>query len=510
MTLSSKINHIVTKLTRAIDFLDVSNDNEEMSYKLTRISVRIKTILTDPSLTLSAENRNIFLSSQKQLRQLKKTLIGDLSAESELSALSILRKIRALMKGLLVVVSEHDFRDESGALDSAYCEIFEPWIDPETGQVVLEEDTEVVNACGTILLSPNSDQDSFTAVNDILESCTTHLSQLVLSHEQSLHTTIDEVDVFLSSERAERKRDKRIQKTSARYFTPSPEEAEKLKPKVEKSAACRTLTAVGDKKNNLEGLNSREVILTMWGAIQKLKTERRVVSTKSAEEYLCFSPDQAVRVSHMSSADNLSNVFVNSLGRYGRLKKNGKEDAMAVLSLFETIEQRCGKDKLMQIMFEFSKKPAAITLKFCGLRENEKDRTLLRGLTRALTLVFQAEIWRYLPLDLVGTQERSEPVRHISFAMGLAEGIELLEEDRVKLSDLFDADAELGLPSGQNILHSFNQIKAKQSKLQNLVRQNLAENDGTLAQAIKAYPNAQLVPSKSLYTEKLRRTFGYR
>jgi hypothetical protein len=510
MTLSSKINHILTKLTRAIDFLDVSNDNEEMTYKLARIIARITTILKEPSITLSDENRHIFLASQKQLRQLKKTLIGDLSPESELSALNVLRKTRALMKGLLVVVSERDFRDQNSNLGSAYREIFEPWIDPETGQVVLEEDTEVASACGTILLNPNSDQDALTAANDILESCTVHLNRLVLSHEQNLHTTIDEVDVFLSSERGAKKRDKRIQKTSARYFTPSIEEVEKLKPKIEKSVSCRTLSAVEDKKNNLEGLNSREIILTMLRAIQKLKTEKRVVSTKPAEEYLCFSADQAVRVSHMSSSSNLSNVFVNSLGCYGRLKKNGKEDAMAVLSLFETIEERCGKDKLMQIMFEFSKNPAAITLAFCGLSQNEKNRTLLRGLTRALTFVFQAEIWRYLPLDLVGAQERCEPVRNISFAMGLAEGIELLEVDRVELADLFDADAELGLPSGQQILHSFDHIRAKKQKLQNLVRQNLAENDSALTEAIKAFPNAELVPSKSLYTEKLRRTFGHR
>jgi hypothetical protein len=501
MSLSSKLNHLINKTFKLINNIEEDNysDDEEREYKFSRVIDLLDNLIrTESSSELVHEQRMNLLRAQFELERVKATLVGDLSPTSEGTALAVIKKFRAQLKGLYTLVSAAQSRDEYGELDDSFYEQFEPFVDSETGHIIEEQDTEVRDACANGIF-----QNAQLDIDQALEDCTRNLSELVLTHKEKYRTKIDEVDVYLAQQPADIKREKRIHKTTTQYFTPTVADMEKLAPKIEKSVSCRKKLAGDHKKNNLGGLNSREVILTMLTSIKQLKREG--VAPVSSEEYLQFSEETSVRVAHMPSEKNLSNVFINHLGTYGRYKKNNKIDSQAVLSIFEAVEAQLGQDRLVEIMLVFGRNPAKITFDYCALNDTVKNQILYRGFIRALTLVFQAEIWRYQP---IGTQE---PVRNISFAMALAEGVELLEDGVVELEDLFDADAEIGLPTGQKILQSFDQVKRKQKSLQALAQKNLAlYYSTTISDFVEVFPEAQLVPSKSLYTDKLQRTFGKR
>lgn len=506
MSLSYLINHILNKTSCFIKNVKEDNysDREELQYKFSRLLWHFGNLIAIDFLGIVEPQRVSLKLAYKELEFVKNTLAGDLSSYSWQTAIKVLKKFRAQMKGLYAIVSAEAYRDENGNLDESYYEQFEAYIDPETGEITEAKNTEVSGACVPFIF-----KEDLRSPDAIFQNCITEMQALSLTHKKIFRTSIDGVDVFLSSEAAAIKRDKRIQKTTTRFFSLSDQDTVKLPPKIEKSVACRKKVVAENKNNNLENFTSREVILTMLSAIKQLKLDD--TAPKTSEEYLNFSDKSAIRLAHMPSPSNLSNVFINHLGRYGRLKKDEKYDPIAVLSIFETIQDRVGKDKLINIMLQFGTNPSLVTPEFCELDDFvKKDQTLFRGLIRALTLVFQAEIWRYQPINLNQNKISDDAVRNISFAMGLAEGLELLEEDKVELEDLFDADAAIGLPTGQKILNSFDQIRDKQKNLQGLVQQSLIESYSGFSDFTAVFPEAEFVPSKCLYTGKLVRTFGHK
>lgn len=500
MFLSIRLNQIINKLFNLINNIDYW-DIEDASYKLSRVIVHMRELINLNSLGPIENQRGKIEQSKIALEKLNSTLIGRLSFASQSTAIDLLKKSRAQFKAFYMIVSENEKRDEHGELDDAYYEQFEPFVNVETGYITEEQDTEVRDAC----FSGISQRDNI-GIEHVLENCVQKIEDLSLRHQQEYRTTVDDVDVFLSPEKAKLKSDKRIQKATTCFFSFSDKDREKILPKVQQSVQARQAAISENKHSNLQHFSSREVILTMVETIKQLKAEGNII--KKSEEYLDFSEYSSVRLAHMPSEKNLSNVFINHLGSYGYFKKQGKYDSTAVLSLFERVHELCGKNKFIEIMLQFGKNPALVTLEFCEFVNTQYNQALYRGLLRALTLVFQAEIWRYLPIDLNEQGLSDESVRNLSFAIGLAEGLELLELDLIELEDLFDTDAALGLPTGQKILQSYGKIREKQEKLQEIVQNNLIEGDESLSEFKKAHPSAKFVYSKQTYTHKLERTFG--
>lgn len=505
MSVFKKFEKIFKKTKKLIDILDngyTENDNEDFEQKLCEIIELLKELHENQyDYQFSALQLNIILRSKNHLLEIKPMLIGDLSRHSSEKLTEIVHQFSRQMKALEAVVS-YTMAKEDEEFDPMYfCEYYEKWIDTKTGEVFEEQDIDQRDVCINALLSGKKEVAD-KSLNDCIES----LGGLTLEFKNKFQTTIEEVDVFADRSEGQEEKEKRIKMAEKEYWTLSEEDAEKLKPKIEKSIACRNKKAGEENKNILLGCNSREVILTMLTAIKTLKAEGATL--RASEEFLQFSEKAEVRLTHNPSSNNAGNLVVNSLGRYGRLKKDSQYDPIAVLSLFERVVEKCGKNKFIEIMLQFGPKPSGVTLEFCGLRNTEKDKALYRGLIRALTLVFQAEIWRYQPVELNINTESDEAVRNISFAMGLAESLELLEEDKIELEELFEADAALGLPTGQKILTSYNRVRDKEISLRKMAQENLAKSDFRLIEISRVLPQAALVPSKAIYTEKLSKTFG--
>ena len=116
-----------------------------------------------------------------------------------------------------------------------------------------------------------------------------------------------------------------------------------------------------------------------------------------------------------------------------------------------------GQTCLKQVIAEYGASPGQITREMLSLPETLNGENILKKFKQNLFLIFCAEIFRYFPVEEASTNY----VKQLPFAIALSMGLEMLCSGEIELEDLFDHDADLGLPTGVKILDNAQSVGIK-------------------------------------------------
>ena len=119
-------------------------------------------------------------------------------------------------------------------------------------------------------------------------------------------------------------------------------------------------------------------------------------------------------------------------------------------------------------------------------------------------LIFCAEIFRYFPVEEASTNY----VKQLPFAIALSMGLEMLCSGEIELEDLFDHDADLGLPTGVKILDNAQSVGIKFKNLLTQYQQYLEDLYPIVGSFKRAFPHGKVVCTEEQHTLRLQNSFG--
>ncbi|OHE73079.1 MAG: hypothetical protein A2007_01140 [Verrucomicrobia bacterium GWC2_42_7] len=182
-------------------------------------------------------------------------------------------------------------------------------------------------------------------------------------------------------------------------------------------------------------------------------------------EYGAQGPKQQVIISGITityvstpNPKQLGNVCMFGCGSYG---EQSPSDILAVINKITTGDSNKEKS-LASFMLEYlksGKMPSEYDLMHCGLSINRSD---YKSLVPIFYLTLIKEISRRLPS--VGFEER------FPFGFAIERSLYLIRGGHLTMKDVFDKDAEYGLPTGQGVTSNPEAIENAKEKLKKLYR----------------------------------------
>lgn len=486
-TLYNKLEQRIYKFIKENGVLDEA-DLETKVYKLESMQSLLKEILKEDEV-----HHDYLKKVNKQFKEMIKLFkLGEPEFNSQENARSLLRNIRTGIKGIqanlsLAALGSDD--DIPEYLDEAN----EPFIDPETGECHYPTDLEVQNQ---IIWSFKTNRGKYKESSEYVEAVeqlSTQMQNCSLKLKAEFEADLgDGLRGVANPDAAMRAELQAMLDATKRYFEPTQ--------LAQTAEVARVAQAFYDKQNVETDLCAGSLVVAACEALRSLHLLNDALCQHDTK--LTW---QAVDLSlqRRPAATNLGNLFVRNLGCYGH-REAGKKAKWNVLDDFENIKQYSGEHRLKDVIAKHGANPNKITCKMLNLPESAQGQKILKKFKQNLFLIFCAEIFRYFPFEDSGARA----VKKIPFSVALSMGLEMLCSGEVELEELFDHDAELGLPTGLDVLKNERAISAKFYSLIERYQTYLEKSYQSVGQFKEVFPGGMVVSDSANYVEGLQSHFG--
>lgn|GEM_PF-2989027 len=529
-----KLEHILTRLTKEDGILD-EGDHEVLHYKLTRINDYYQEISFNQ---VSSFYTPIFNDNNQAINEhFKKivncTSIGKITKTENVEALrEILHYLKSYFRALdlSIELSSGKFYN----IEESYSAEMEPFIDPEDGQVYWGHYS---NINPTIICNYESYSVKYNLYEPVydegesndIDQLTNKLEDLQISQRkwnnfhnefsgslnetfhkfvndfrninQSFYTNLM-IDLdysivgYTNANLAEQVQSQEMQKAMSFYFDPI---NQRQTPKIAKLVADLS-NSQGNREVTTD-LNAGEVII---GTAEYLRSKYLLNENLSAYEQSFKWNNIDIAIRRMASRYNIGNLVIKNIGAYGQ-RDIGTNSKKGVLEDFQEIISYSGLYNFLLVLENYGYKPFEINLNHLNLPSTKVGRDLLAKFQKDLFLIYCAEIFRYFPIE---GMEHCRETKKIPFAIALGIGLELLQEESIDITDLFEKDAALGLPTGTGILDSTKAVKNKLRDLMQKKEESLKSDYPAANNFLVSFPKGRLVENADTYLEILKNTFG--
>ncbi|MBI2792079.1 MAG: hypothetical protein HYX61_08975 [Gammaproteobacteria bacterium] len=505
-TFLNKIENTISKLCKDDGLFD-NWQTDEIENKLASLHYYIES-LNFNNITFPAIEINLNDYHQRLKAILHKCTQycnhGEPDFDSVQKIKTLLRQARALAKGLGILLALGSLDEEEDIPEWIHEELFEVYIDPETGESHSEKDTELAEAIYRVIAEREHGAHAQPDIDASIIALTERVSSLQLQIEETAVIDLgDGMRGFLNGSKARIVELQELHEVVMHYFEPT---HQKRTQQIAKSAEETYQAQTKKARTTLDanGLNAGELIISSLEALRSVFLLKEPLVEH--EEKLSWGQAD-ISIQRKPSSGNRGNLFIRNVGRYGYKPEDGKVKKKDVLDVFNEIIDYCGKDIFNSILAKYGHQPEKITLTMLHLPNNKVGNKLLEKLKQHLFLIFCAEILRYFPLEGWDCQNMSA-VKKLPFAMALAIGIELLDAGEIALEDLFEKDATLGPPTGEGILKNSNTIYKKFAALLDKQQEYQAEWDMTIGSFLNAFPQGRVIKEKREYLAQLENAFG--
>jgi hypothetical protein len=251
-------------------------------------------------------------------------------------------------------------------------------------------------------------------------------------------------------------------------------------------------------------LKATEVIIANAKSLEKKSSLSSEQCYEHEEKLTWNNIDLSIR--RKPSPNNIGNLVIRNLGCYGH-RKEGSKGKKDILDDFNEVIGYSSKENFINVLKDYGFQPYNITLELLMLPDNVKGKQLLEKIKKSCYLIYCAEIFRYLPVDIEGS---SNKLKQLPFALALGISLELLEKEAIELKQVFEKDAPLGLPTGTLILHSKNYsgIKQKWENLLTKKQKHLISQDEPTKNFLNHYRQGWIVEKPEAHLELLKKNYG--
>jgi len=438
-------------------------------------------------------NRPYMRDVIKQFKYIVELLeMGDPEFESEQQIRDLLRNIRSGIKGLQLSV-ELSYLGSDEDIPEYVDEAYEPFVDQETGEYEYPTDLSFHSDVLWSYKVNKLNHDKSPEYVDAVERLSTQMQNCSLKLKTDFQVDLGDGLKGVANPRIALQTElQEMCKATKRYFEPT---------HLAKTAeVARVSQAFYEEQNVITDLCAGSLIIAACEALRSLH-----LLNDNLEQHEAKLTWQGVDLSlqRRPSVKNLGNLFIRNVGCYGH-REEGKKAKFNILDDFEKITAYSGKDHLKQVISRFGANPSQITGQMLKLPDNMKGHELLTKLKQNLFLIFCAEIFRYFPVE----ESTTHSVKKIPFSVALSMGLEMLYLGEIELEELFDHDAELGLPTGTKILDNPDDISKKLLQLIKRYQSYLQDSYQSVEQFKKVFPQGAVVSSDSQHVDRLQTYFG--
>lgn len=448
---TTTLTKIINKLGKLIQNFE-SLSSEDIGYKIQSISY----------YTTQLKKDNSFITQIKQEFELaSNSVIGILSNQSKVRLKTLLNEIHAFFKAYEIAIRML----ENNCISEEDIEFYyDPYIDIDSGEVIEELNTHIKKKLYPALINKvgneNTELQDFLVGNSpVFEASISTIQQASDQYYSNMRQKLSgDVEGFANKEEAKRKEFKRQTLSSHLFFTPAAHDISQ--------SMLGNRIGVRDYNNaiNLTNTSSRNIISSATLAIQQAATHYNEQVPPWKWEKAQFG-STSISWHNKPSENNLGNLFIPGLGRYGYFNSDGKYDPNAILSLIDDITcEYMDETNLAEYMLRFSKTGKEISTEDLGLKNTNKNKNLVAKINKVFFLTSCAEIWRYRY-----TSRISSRVTEIAFANAHARVLQLLIMGKLTMQDVFDENADFGLPTGTEI--------AKPKTLPNIIEKFILINE---------------------------------
>tara|TARA_R110002110_G_scaffold415857_1_gene658509 strand:- start:11822 stop:13357 length:1536 start_codon:yes stop_codon:yes gene_type:complete len=500
--LLNKIANKIYQFTRENGIFECE-DKDTSLYKLSRIFALSQQLRCSTNNAIGElDVAKYFTAIAVNLQQVYEVLsLGEADFESEDKTLQILSETRGLVYGLGLYLELVSLEPGDDIPEHIY-ESFEPFVDIESGECHYPQNIELKTAILNLLdITGNSNPllNDTSQVAGSIDSVVEKLTKLKLEVDADL--VVDFGDGMTGYARATTGIGADLadmQLAFRHYFEPT---HQRRSGKIA-AAAEEIYNAKNTGVTNLTDVSSGELIIA---AAEALRSAYLLNERLSAYEERISWQGLKLSARRMPTSKNRGNLLIRNLGRYGR-KSEGNKGKRDILDDFADVTYYAGEDKLIQVMCSYGSKPYAITGKMLDLPETMAGQKILAKFQQSLFLIFCAEIFRYFPIEGLDVCAQA---KKIPFALALGLGLELLEDGHITLEDMFDKDAQYGLPTGSKILDSSAAISQKTEALLRKYQLCMQENVESARTFLNAYPGGYVAQSQCNHIGILNGTYGH-
>ncbi len=418
--------------------------------------------------------------------------LGNPEFESEEHIRRLLRNIRSGIKGMQVDLTLTELSSDE-EIPEYLDEANEPFIDPETGECHYPTDLEFQNQIVWSFKTNRGDHKQSPGYVDAVEQLSSDMQKCSLKLRDEFQADLGDGLKGVANPRvAIRSELEQMCKATKQYFEPT------LLAKT--AEVARVSQAFYEKQNVETDLCAGSLIVAACEALRSLHLLKD--SLDQHETKLTWQ-STTVSLQRRPSAKNIGNLFIRNVGCYGHRAKD-KKAKFDILDDFENVTQYSGDERLKEVIAKYGANPNQFTCKMLNIPENTAGKKILQKLKQNLFLIFCAEIFRYFPIE----EPSIRAVKKIPFSVALSMGLEMLCSGEVELEELFEHDADLGLPTGIGILDN---EKAISGKLHSLIMryQTYLENAyQSVGQFKKMFPKGMIVSDSTNHVEGLQTHFG--
>lgn len=542
------LNKIINKIVKLIKNID-DFSSEEIAQKLLSISYTFKEleiynskvrdaiveILSDyadmPMILKDFDTSTTLFLVEIILEDIASSIKGILSDTSISRLEEILNKIHAFMKGFEIFLSVL----EDGYIDELFSEIYEPFVDVESGEIIEEPNTSIKDAIFPVLAKYASEEsikisEFSSECAPVFYSCIIDLISLKKLFFDNLRQKLsDGFEGYTNKPRAQGKDIHRQLKSSELFFSPQ----KNTHPKAIEISNIMFQNRTGARNYKeaikTDNVPARHIITASFSAIKRVTEGNKIVASWESIK----NGKTVTTWQNKPSDNNLGNLFVMGVGRYGEY------DSKAILSLLtktlDDMEERAVKrsidklskdkeftifylnflrkklrceceKKLVKLMIEFSRDGKAIDVTDFDLKDTKKNKGFVDRLNRLIFLTSFAEIWRYMYTTKSMVDKKN--VEKIAFANAHARVLQLIQDGELSMQDVFDEDADFGLPTGKQITKNTPKVIEKFIQVNELYnKKELIDYDESALEFLKRFPEGGIASFRKTHVTELKEVF---
>jgi len=440
------LNKVSNKLRELIKDIDYTLSSEDIGDKIQNICFYIQQLSRNDYLIREIKN---------QIELASTSIIGFLSDKSKINLKNLLCEIHAFVKAYEIIVDVK----EQNHVDESILELYEPYVDIDSGDVISELNTHVKDEIYSILndkfYNENAKLDYLLLeASHAFEKSIVEIKKYSHIYYANMRQKLSEdIEGYSTKKSAQDKELKRQNRSSQFFFDPVKNTHSAVPQLSEKMFANRTLNSVSHEAPKLIGISSRHVITAATSAVKQATTYYHPKMPPNNTRESINMGATVIHWQNKPSQNNQGNLKIAGLGRYGCFNSKGKYVPSAILSSIDEINNWITEEKLAGYMIRYSKTGITPSLEDLQMKSTDKNKLLINKLNRILFLTSCAEIWRYMYTSKAD-ENLSKDVPHITriaFANAHARVLKLLSEGKLTMYQVFNEDADFGLPTGSRI-----------------------------------------------------------
>lgn len=208
---------------------------------------------------------------------------------------------------------------------------------------------------------------------------------------------------------------------------------------------------------------------------------------------------------------NRGNLLVHGVGEYGAHKTthilNVINRIVKYIEAKESIETIPAEQRLAEYMLRYFSTGQAISLHDLGLRDIQKNQKEIERINKILFLIGDAEIWRYLNPEM---DDKTYTTADLPVAHALYRGLKLVQDGHLTMADLFDNNADYGVPTakGMTLPHTIEEAITKKAANINQEYIENFQHDDLIQHFLDRFSDGYVASFREAYHQELREHAG--